>query len=253
MKKWIQFFLLFYLTTSVFTAGTMKAQESENIDFQVDEKNEAVMPKAFIDKNKWKKIAKKYDYRKERKLELEQKEENKTKQKAEKSEPLSPGMKNILTYTLFGIVILLLVFLGYRFIAGEKFFGNKKVKGLTVYALDDIENNLHEADINHYLNKAISSADYRVALRLYYLNLLKLLSANAAISWKREKTNGAYLLELSGHPIYGDFSKCTEIFEYFWFNETALINSEIFGKIRPFFEQTLSKIPYSKQSNNLKR
>jgi hypothetical protein len=192
----------------------------------------------FIDKSKWKKLAEKYDYR-EKKMMEEEKEFETKKIEKKSSESLSPFVKNIITYSLFAVVILLLVFLGYRFLVGEKFLGNKKINKINVYSLEEIEHNLKEADIDSHLKNAITSGEYKLALRLYYLNLLKILTLKDAIIWKREKTNGAYLNELYGSPVYNDFLNCTEIYEFFWFNEKAVTNAEIFDKIRPHFDKTI--------------
>ncbi len=194
-----------------------------------------------IDPKKWEKIAEKYDYSKEME-EQAPKEESEKKLEKTTSSKLSPEFKAFIKYTLFGIVILILVFIGYLLIANEKFFSNKKLEKPKVYTLENLEENLNEADIDLFLDDALVNKDFRLSVRLMYLNVIKALVQKELITWKRDKTNGDYLQEMNKHKLYKDFRKCTLFYEYVWFNELNDFNSEKFDRIKPAFEQLLASI-----------
>ena len=61
-----------------------------------------------------------------------------------------------------------------------------------------------------------------MAVRLYYLSVLKELSVKNHIRWKRDKTNGAYLRELAGSPLFGTVQEVTLIFERVWYGKVEL-------------------------------
>lgn len=194
-----------------------------------------------IDRNKWEKIAEKYDYSKE-KEDTKKKEKEKEITENRSSSKLSPVTKEFIKYTLFGIVILILVFIGYRLIRNGKFWDNKKLEKPKVYTLENLEENLAEANIDLFLQDALSSSDFRLSVRLMYLNIIKALSQKEIINWKRDKTNGEYLLEMNEHNLYSDFRKCTLVYEYVWFNELKDFNREQYERIKPAFEQLLAAI-----------
>ena len=197
-----------------------------------------------IDPKKWEKIAEKYDYSKEK----EEKEQPKNKlPESKKTEnpnnsKLSAATKAFIKYTLFGIVILILIFIGYQLIRNGKLWDNKKLEKPKVYTLENLEENLAEANIDLFLQDALSSSDFRLSVRLMYLNIIKALSQKEIIHWKRDKTNGDYLLEMNEHNLYSDFRKCTLVYEYVWFNELKDFNREQYEGIKPAFEQLLVAI-----------
>jgi hypothetical protein len=194
-----------------------------------------------IDQKKWEKIAEKYDYSKEMETQVPKEKSEKKLEKTTNSK-LSPEFIAIIKYSLFGIVILLLVFIGYKLIANEKFFNNKKLEKPKVYTLENLEENLNEADIDLFLQDALAHKDFRLSVRLMYLNVIKALAQKELIIWKRDKTNGDYLQEMNKHKLYKDFRKCTLVYEYVWFNELNDFNREQHERIKPAFEQLLASI-----------
>jgi hypothetical protein len=102
---------------------------------------------------------------------------------------------------------------------------------------------LHETDLERFLRQALTDTDYRTAVRLYYLSILKQYSLREIISWKKDKTNNEYLTEVrrSNAPTYADFRAATLIFERVWYGE-KVIEARDYAKIQPKFEQLLAKI-----------
>ena len=90
-------------------------------------------------------------------------------------------------------------------------------------AYDTATENIHEVDFATRLAEAEEAGNWRLAVRLGYLQLLKGLTDRGLILWQPDKTNHAYLAEL---PVTGtlrtDFRELTRQFEFVWYGELAL-------------------------------
>lgn len=196
-----------------------------------------------------KKAAEEYDYRDEKEKEEEEEPEVEDTISNDSGPALSSEMRNVLKYSLFGLVILVLSFIAFRLVAGGLNINNKKVKlGDKIYSIEDIEEQLHDVDVEAFLNQALKQEDFRLAIRLYYLAILKELSLASKIQWKKDKTNGVYLRELRGHPQHALFRKTTYIYEYVWFNEDEPFAAKEFEEVRPIFKKMLTMVQPALQS-----
>ncbi len=158
-----------------------------------------------------------------------------------KNEPKEPpGLKGFgpaFKILLIVLAIGLLVFLFLKLGGGKDLFGPKDTKlkpSVSEAELSKIEENLHEAELNDPIRRAIAAGDFPLAVRLYYLAMLKELSVRNHIRWKRDKTNGAYLRELAGSPLFGTVQEVTLIFERVWYGKVELTPSD--------FEQLETKL-----------
>jgi hypothetical protein len=84
------------------------------------------------------------------------------------------------------------------------------------------------------IDKAVANSNYRLAIRLMYLRLLKNLSEKNIIRYKQERTNFDYLLQLSSTPYYHDFFRVTRDYEYSWYGQFD-VNKDKFDIIRNDF------------------
>jgi hypothetical protein len=94
--------------------------------------------------------------------------------------------------------------------------------------------NIFDIRFETEIEKAIETKDFRLAIRLLYLQLLKELSVKQLIQYKQEKTNSDYVLQLFGSPFYNDFFKLTRSFEYSWYGK-FVITEQTFQTIRNDF------------------
>ncbi|TGD78877.1 DUF4129 domain-containing protein [Hymenobacter wooponensis] len=85
-------------------------------------------------------------------------------------------------------------------------------------AIEDI----HAVDFTASLTEAESAANYRLAVRLGYLQVLRHLTERHLIDWQPEKTNHHYLQELAGTRWAPDFATLTRQFEYVWYGELPI-------------------------------
>jgi hypothetical protein len=88
--------------------------------------------------------------------------------------------------------------------------------------LENIEQYIHETDLERFLREALADKNHAQAVRLYYLQAIKNLSEQKAISWSREKTNSDYLRELKNHRLFVPFRHATGMFERTWYGNDAL-------------------------------
>ena len=95
--------------------------------------------------------------------------------------------------------------------------------------------NIHEINFDDEIEKAISQHNYRLAVRLLYLKCLKQLSDTNLIKWEIDKTNSAYIYELTDPEQKEIFGALTHQFEYVWYGNFA-IDKQAFGNINQLFQ-----------------
>lgn len=146
-------------------------------------------------------------------------------------------MANIFPFILAIVVILILLrsFLDIDIRIG----GYGKINKNEVKKLSAEEDDIHETDLKALLKNAISSNDYRLATRYYYLSLLKLMSDKELIKYDKDKTNSEYLFELKDTSIRSRFSYLSYIYNYVWYGEFLIDKSKfdvIEGKYKSFIK-----------------
>ncbi len=120
----------------------------------------------------------------------------------------------------FIALIALIVFILYKLLPYAE-SRNKKIKSFEDIGLDPdrLEENMKDLDFDALVNEAIKNKNYTLAIRLYYLRILKDLWDHQFIIWKKEKTNYDYILETGSQPFSNDFKKLTDNFEISWYGE----------------------------------
>jgi len=181
-------------------------------------------------------------YRKDQKSKEEQKKEQQEQQEFENN--LGPFFK----FLLITIAIGLLAFLLIKLMDAENIFSpkNRKITGSAAKIdLENIEENLHESDLEGFIRQALASGNFALAIRLYYLAILKELSLSNQIKWKKDKTNREYSREMSGKPLANDFREATLIFERVWYG-TGDVTELDYQRIEPSLKSLLQKIEQQK-------
>lgn len=82
--------------------------------------------------------------------------------------------------------------------------------------------NIHAVDFGRALADAEVAGNYRLAVRLGYLLVLRRLTEQGLIQWQPDKTNYEYVREVAGTRWAADFTVLTRQFEYVWYGEVAL-------------------------------
>lgn len=82
---------------------------------------------------------------------------------------------------------------------------------------------------------AATKGNYRLAIRLMFLRLLKNMSERNIINYKQDKTNFDYLSELQTTPYYQPFFRITRNYEYSWYGQFD-ISENAYHSIRRDFD-----------------
>ncbi|MCX7743131.1 MAG: DUF4129 domain-containing protein [Flavobacteriales bacterium] len=113
-------------------------------------------------------------------------------------------------------------------------FTGKGIKASPEFTVE--EENIHEISFNQEIASAEASGNFRKAIRLHYLQILKALADHSLITWEIQKTNHEYAKELRNTAYADDFSILTYWFDYVWYGEFN-ISKEMYAVIREKFEQ----------------
>ncbi|WP_165768175.1 DUF4129 domain-containing protein [Hymenobacter amundsenii] len=91
---------------------------------------------------------------------------------------------------------------------------------------------LHALDLDALLREAEDAHQYRLAVRLGYLRVLRQLSDRQLINWQPDKTNHDYLYELPPGPLPDAFRELTRQFEYVWYGEQDDLSATDYDRAR---------------------
>lgn len=146
-------------------------------------------------------------------------------------------MQTVFPFILGGFVIFIILKL---YLGGDTSFwnfkgGNKKPSEKLVYEEEDI----HDVDLESLLEKAIEAKNTRLAVRYYYLLLLKKLSEKELIKYDKDKTNSEYLFEIKNLKTRNEFSYLSYIYTYVWYGEFSLNEMDfikVAAKYQSFFK-----------------
>lgn len=143
--------------------------------------------------------------------------------------------QNIFYYLLVGAGAIFLIFLVLKIsgISALQIFRGE-AKKLDIPYAESLEN-IHEINFDDEIEKAIGKRNYRLAVRLLYLRALKQLSDAQLIHWQIEKTNTAYLHELTDNEQRQSFSLLTRQFEYVWYGDFS-VDGQAFQNINTLFQ-----------------
>lgn len=155
-----------------------------------------------------------------------------------------PGLGTFGTALLYGLVIIGLAYLLVFLLNRTGASGRSRVKEgdqHKAYSFEELEEYIHETELDRYLRLALEAGDHKAAVRVYYLMTIKALSEKNCIAWKRDKTNFDYVREMRRHPDYQAFRKLTYTFEVVWYGDTE-IDQTIYRKVSPDFEAFLNRL-----------
>lgn len=130
-------------------------------------------------------------------------------------------------------VVLLIIYAAFKMAGADKgwFFEKDRNLAQSFYVNEE---EINAIDFERSIDEAVSLANYRMAIRLWYLMSLKKLADKGLIHWKPGKTNYEYIRELKGSSYADPFTRLTNSFEFFWYGESHLMPSE-YEQVRDHF------------------
>ncbi|WP_169669626.1 hypothetical protein [Flavivirga algicola] len=149
------------------------------------------------------------------------------------------GPLSWLFYLAIGIAVGYLVYILLNE-GGSGLFSSRNTKTLNTY--DDITaENIEHADIHALIKKAENDHNYRLAIRYYYLLVLKTLSLKNHIKFEDDKTNSEYLNEISEKPFHEKFAYTSYLYNYIWYGKFA-VDIEQYTKAKGNFLTLLNQV-----------
>jgi len=101
------------------------------------------------------------------------------------------------------MIILFILILGtclyFLYIKRPELFMRSKKTARLPYSIE--EENIHLIDFGKEIDTALQNGDYRLAIRLLYLQTLRFLSDNKLIDWQIHKTPMEYLYEVADNNM----------------------------------------------------
>ena len=136
---------------------------------------------------------------------------------------------------MISVALLVLGFFIYKLTGMSKAGLFKRNTGdVSGYTVSDED--IHGINFEQAIEQAIQNNNYRLAVRMLYLQTLKTLADRHLINWQLNKTNIAYLQELQASTHQQAFSHLTWQFESNWYGDMPIDATE-FGEVRNQFNQ----------------
>lgn len=142
-------------------------------------------------------------------------------------------------YILLAILVIALIAMIYYM------YLNSPKDGTKVPAIVDLDeanpSEIPLTELQRLLNEALAKGDYRGAVRVYFIFIIRGLADRRWIKWEKEKTNFHYLREMSGKDEFEDFNRSVSFFEIIWYGKRD-IDQNKFEEIKPNFTRFLDKL-----------
>lgn len=119
----------------------------------------------------------------------------------------------------YGVIAAIIILILYQIARNVSLRPNPKKPADASRSPDEVHD-ITELDTENLIQQAHASGNYKLAIRLYFLHLLKKLNENGSIAWTKDKTNRDYLSELFSKQYYFDeVRKLTLAYERVWYGE----------------------------------
>ncbi len=160
------------------------------------------------------------------------------------------GLSRIASMKTIGIVVrvvaaLIILYVVYLIVKllinkeGQWFIGKSTTKSMISY--QDIEKDLTKVDFEKLIDSTLKSGNKRLAIRYYYLWLLKKMAEKDHIDWNPEKTNSDYLYEIQNRDLKQRFGYASYLFNYIWYGGFDLEEID-FTSAQNTFKTTIASI-----------
>lgn len=136
-----------------------------------------------------------------------------------------------LKWILFAVVIVFIVLKIFK-TSLRGLFQSKSATNKVHFIIEN--ENIHGIDFDVQIGKAIAHKNYKEAIRLSYLKILKQLADKDLIDWKVDKTNSDYLSELNAKELKDSFKQTSVLFEYVWYGEFKLEEITFLETVKEF-------------------
>lgn len=140
------------------------------------------------------------------------------------------------------IIFLLVVYFIFKAVMNDEgswVFGKSSDKN--IIPVTYVENNIRTSNFKSLIAVAEKQKDFRLAVRYYYLWLLKSLTESEIIEYDVEKTNSDYHSEITSESIKNEFAYTSYLYNYIWYGEFN-VNEAQFSRAKQAFINFLNSI-----------
>ncbi|MEM0517072.1 MULTISPECIES: DUF4129 domain-containing protein [Aequorivita] len=148
---------------------------------------------------------------------------------------------HMLPYLIIFAIVVFVIWLFYKLNPGASFFKSKEKPDVF---LSEEEKIIKSKNIKQLIEKALADKNYRLAVRYYYLLILKKLTEAELINYEFDKTNSEYFAEITSEEINFGFKKATLLYDYIWYGNFA-VTEENYLKAQKTFVSLENQIPES--------
>ncbi len=155
------------------------------------------------------------------------------------SDTKATDVTDVILNIFFVVIFLMVVYFIVKAIInkeGRWVFGKSSDK--TIIPITDIENNIYDTNFKVLIANAEKENNYRLAIRYYYLWLLKTLSQEDLIAYDVEKTNSDYYREIKNKRTQKEFSYTSYLYNHIWYGEFDIDEAQ-FKKAKNTYTQLL--------------
>ena len=213
---------------------------------QIEYENSIIKTHAF-DENNRRALTKDLDYSVE--TEENKKKENKKYNTSWLTSEKAHALLELFKVLFWIIAAGLIAFFVYQMTKSGRFIFKRSrkiadINDATTIHIDeeDIQNN----DFDALIRRASSQKNYVLAVRLYYMAILKELDLKGDIKWQKEKTNSRYLYEMRANTLLLSFKNCTGLFDTYFYGQ-RLLDGNVFTSVQTEFESLLKSVTVIKE------
>lgn len=139
----------------------------------------------------------------------------------------------ILQYALIIAVIIIIILLVLKNDIRSVFYG--KSASVTI-DFKEFNEDIHKINFDELIAASIAIKDFRKAIRLHFLKLLKDLTDHNLITWQIDKTNNDYSMELANSKYNNSFRELSLMYEYIWYGDFQLDETNFKNTLTKFQE-----------------
>ncbi|MBT8261218.1 MAG: DUF4129 domain-containing protein [Bacteroidia bacterium] len=145
----------------------------------------------------------------------------------------------LLPYLIIAGIVFFVIWLFYKLNPGARFLKSKEKPEVFFTEEEEI---IRSKNIQELIQKALEDKNFRLAIRYYYLLVLRKLTNAEIITYEFDKTNSEYVSEISSEAISGQFSKVTTLYDYIWYGSFDVTETD-FGIAQKSFNTLVQQIP----------
>lgn len=139
----------------------------------------------------------------------------------------------IFKYALIAAVVVIGIILLVKNDVRSVLYGKSAAVHIDFKEFDD---DINKINFEEMIADALAKKDYRKAVRLHFLKLLKELTDKNLIKWQLDKTNNDYSIELANSKYSRVFDELTVMYEYIWYGDFNLDETNFMATITKFKE-----------------